>query len=95
MATDKKQSLLDLNDYLFAQLDAISNPDLEGEELETELKKTAAIVNIGQTVINNANVILKANQEARAYSLCGRQNTVIENKLLGENNLLGEKNDRP
>lgn len=55
-----KTSLTDLNSYLFEQLDRISNEDLTPEELEKEIKRSEAITDIAQTVIENANTRIKA-----------------------------------
>ena len=55
-----KQSLNDLNDYLFDQLDALTNPDLTGDTLKDAVKQGKAVALVSQTIINNANTILKA-----------------------------------
>lgn len=55
-----KHSLTDLNDYLFEQLDALSNADLEGEQLDAAIKRAEAVADIATTVVQNANVIVKA-----------------------------------
>ena len=38
-----KNTLGDLNNHLFAQLEKLGDDDLTGEELESELKRTDAI----------------------------------------------------
>ena len=40
-------TLLSLNDKLFAQLERLSSPDLHGDALEEELKRTDAVVDVG------------------------------------------------
>lgn len=78
----KKTSLLDLTDYLFDCLDTVSNPDLEGEELEREIRRATAITKIAQTVINNANTILDVNKTALEYGV--KDYNYAADKLLGE-----------
>lgn len=53
-------TLLSLNDKLFAQLERLSSPDLHGDALEEELKRTDAVVDVGKTIISNADLMLKA-----------------------------------
>ena len=74
-----KQSLADLNEYLFAQLDALSNPDLTGEELEKEIDRSRAIQGVAKTIIDGANVSFQAQKHMDEYGKGG--NIVIP--LLG------------
>jgi hypothetical protein len=62
-----KTDLVSLNEYLFAQLDALSNPDLTGEELEQEIERSRAIQGIAKTVIDGANVALQAQKHMDEY----------------------------
>lgn len=60
MAKKKNSVVSDLNDYLFAQLDAITNPDLQGEELEQELARSKAVCDIARNIIGNTSLALSA-----------------------------------
>lgn len=62
-----KQSLADLNDYLFAQMDALTNPDLTAEELDKEIDRSKAIQGIAKTIIDGANVALQAQKHMDEY----------------------------
>lgn len=62
-----KTSLADLNDYLFAQMDAITNPDLTGEELDREINRSKAVQGIAKTIIDGANVALQAQKHMDEY----------------------------
>lgn len=53
-------TLLSLNDKLFAQLERLSSPGLHGDALEEELKRADAVVDVGKTIISNADLMLKA-----------------------------------
>lgn len=62
-----KTSLVDLNEYLFRQLDALSNDNLTGEELEREIERSRAIQGIAKTVIEGASVALSAKKHMDEY----------------------------
>lgn len=73
-----KNSLNDLNNYLFEQLERL-NDDEELEEngtLDRELKRAKAITGLSTAIVNNAKVILDAKKYADEI---GESN---ENKLL-------------
>ena len=57
-----KHSLQDLNEYLFDELDALTNSDLEGEELDAEIERSKAVVEVAGRIANNAAIQLKAAQ---------------------------------
>ena len=55
-----RNTLGDLNNFLFAQLERLDNEELEGEELLKEIARSKAISEIAKNVIENANVVLQA-----------------------------------
>lgn len=48
-----KNTLSDLNNYLFEQLERINDDSLTPEQLEVELKKTDSIVKVSDQIIRN------------------------------------------
>jgi hypothetical protein len=62
-----KNSLVDLNNHLFEQLERLNDEDLKGEELEVELKRAKAITGVANSIINNASVILDAQKHTDEY----------------------------
>ena len=62
-----KNTLGDLNNFLFAQLERLDNPDLEGDELLKEIARSKAISEISKNVIENANVVLQAKKHMAEY----------------------------
>lgn len=58
-------TLNDLNNFLFGQLERLDNPDMTPEELETEIKRSEAMTDVSEQVIKNANTVLAAE---RMYS---------------------------
>lgn len=55
-----RNTLADLNNILFEQMERLQDDDLKGENLEIELKKTKSIVDVASTVIENATLSLEA-----------------------------------
>lgn len=53
-------TLNDLNNFLFGQLERLDNPDMTPEELETEIKRSEAMTDVAEQVIKNANTVLAA-----------------------------------
>ena len=55
-----KNPLNDLNNYLFAQMERLNEEDLSEEKLETEVKRTKAMVSVASAIVGNANLALQA-----------------------------------
>jgi hypothetical protein len=54
-----KNKLSDLNDHLFMQLERISEEGLSAEQIEAEVKRADAIVDLADQVISNVKVQLE------------------------------------
>lgn len=57
---ESKNKLLDLNDFLFQQLEILMDDSLTQEQLDQEIKISKQVVSVSQTIINNANLLLQA-----------------------------------
>lgn len=55
-----KNTLGDLNNHLFMQLERLNDEDLRGEELTEEIKRSKAISDIAKNIINNGSLVLSA-----------------------------------
>lgn len=55
-----KNRLTDLNNHLFAQLERLSEESLDAEQIEQEVKRADAIVDVSEQIIKNADLQLKA-----------------------------------
>lgn len=55
-----KNTLGDLNNHLFAQLERLGEEDLNGEKLQEEISRAKAITDIASQVISNGTLVLKA-----------------------------------
>ena len=55
-----KNSALDLNNHLIAQLERLIDEDLKGDDLAGEIRRTEAITRIAQATTANGRLILDA-----------------------------------
>ena len=55
-----KNTLGDLNNHLFAQLERLGEEELSGDKLLEEIARSKALSEIAKNVIENANVVLQA-----------------------------------
>ena len=62
-----KNTLADLNNYLFEQLERLNDDELTDEQLERELKKTDNIVKISEKIIQNGELVFKTMKHMDEY----------------------------
>lgn len=62
-----KNTLGDLNNHLFAQLEKINDDDLSGEALDVEIKRTEAMAKISEQIIKTGELQFKAMQHMDEY----------------------------
>lgn len=55
-----RNTLGDLNNHLFMQLERLNDEDLKGEALQEEIVRAKAISDISKNIISNAAVVLNA-----------------------------------
>jgi glycerol-3-phosphate dehydrogenase len=55
-----KNRLTDLNDHLFMQLERLSEEGLSAEQIEAEVKRAGAMVNVADKIVDNARLSLQA-----------------------------------
>ena len=53
-------SLNDLNEKLFDQMDKLSKEDISEEELEKEISRSETMIKLATVIINNGELALKA-----------------------------------
>ncbi|ABR48752.1 phage protein [Alkaliphilus metalliredigens QYMF] len=54
-----KNTLGDLNDHLFAQLERLSDEDIKGEDLKEEITRAKAVTDVAAKIVENANLVLQ------------------------------------
>lgn len=59
-----RNTLGDLNNHLFAQLERLSDEDLKGEKLVEEIGRARAINSVAAQIISNGNLVLSAKRLA-------------------------------
>lgn len=62
-----KNTLGDLNNHLFAQLEKLNDDDLSGDALETEIKRAEAMAKISEQIIKTGELQFKAMQHMDNY----------------------------
>lgn len=62
-----KNTLGDLNNHLFAQLERLGEEDLVGEKLSEEINRAKAVSDIATQIIANGSLVLKAKTFAYEY----------------------------
>ena len=62
-----KNTLGDLNNHLFAQLERLSDEELKGTHLKEEIQRAQAITKVSAQIINNGNLVLKAKELQMEY----------------------------
>lgn len=62
-----KNTLSDLNNYLFEQLERLSDDSLSSEAMELQLKRTDSVVRVADKIIQNGELAFKTMQHLDQY----------------------------
>ncbi len=76
-----KNTLGDLNNHLFEQLERLNDEELQGESLKEEIDRAKTVGDIASKIISNANLVLQA-EKFKAETL-GRSNAEAPKMLEG------------
>lgn len=55
-----RNTLGDLNNHLFAQLERLSDEDLKGQKLTEEIERARAITSVANQIVSNGSLVLQA-----------------------------------
>ena len=62
-----KNTLVDLNNYLFEQIERLNDDSLTDEQLDRELKKTDSIVKVSEKIIANGELAFRTMKHMDEY----------------------------
>lgn len=62
-----KNTLTDLNNYLFEAIERLNDDSLSDEQLDREIKRSEAVQKVASTIISNADLALKAKKHMDEY----------------------------
>lgn len=62
-----KNTLTDLNNYLFEQLERLQDDSLDDAGLEKEIKRSEAVQKVAKTIIENGNLALQVKKHLDEY----------------------------
>lgn len=79
-----KNTLVDLNNHLFAQLERLGDEDLKEDELRQEIGRAKAINGVAKNIIDNAKTSLEGAQFA--YNSVSGNKPIPEQFRIKENN---------
>lgn len=74
-----KNTLTDLNNYLFEAIERINDDSLDDTQLEKEIKRSEAVQKIAKTIIENGNLQLQAKKHLDQYG----QGESVELSMIG------------
>ena len=74
-----KNTLGDLNNYLFEAIERLNDDSLDPEELDKEIKRSEAVTNVANTIIANGEMAIRAQKVMFEYGTGGQ----VEMPLLG------------
>lgn len=74
-----KNTLTDLNNYLFEALERLNDDELGDEQLDKEIKRSEAVQKVAKTIIENGSLALQAKKHLDEYG----QGDKVELPMLG------------
>ena len=77
-----KNTLTDLNNYLFESIERLNDDTLDEAELDREIKRSEAVQKIASTIIANGTLALQAKKHLDEYG----QGEKVEPPMLGITN---------
>ena len=64
-----KNTLADLNNYLFESIERLNDDSLDSEQLDKEIKRSEAIQKVAKNIIDNGALALQAQKHFEEYGV--------------------------
>lgn len=64
-----KNTLTDLNNYLFETLERLTDDDMSEEEMQKEITRSQAVTSVASTIIQNGELALKTMKHLNDYGI--------------------------
>ncbi|MDL2292252.1 hypothetical protein LJC17_01465 [Acholeplasma sp. OttesenSCG-928-E16] len=71
-----RNTLLDLNNHLFEQLERLNDDDLSEDEIKKESKRAKAMCTVAREIVKNARVILDGQKHVDEFGINRESNLV-------------------
>jgi hypothetical protein len=78
MKDNTKNRLSDLNDHLFMQIERLNDEDLQGEALDTEIRRCHAVCAAASQVVAAGRLVLDASKAADQLPGIKKQRILLE-----------------
>lgn len=62
-----RNTLGDLNNHLFAQLERLSDEEITGEQLQEEIERAKAVTSVANQIISNGSLVLQGQRFSAEY----------------------------
>lgn len=62
-----KNTLVDVNNYLFEEIERLNDDSLSDEDLEREMKRADAVTKVAKTIVDNTNLALNIKKHLDEY----------------------------
>lgn len=64
-----RNTLTDLNNYLFEMMERLVDDDLTEEQLQKEITRSEAVISVAEAIIHNSELSLKVLRHAEEYGI--------------------------
>lgn len=80
-----KNTLLDLNNHLFAQMERLSDESMSAKDLNMEIERSKAITQVSKSIVSNASLQLQAIKLKAEHHGLGKSD--LPSEIVGPRNL--------
>ena len=80
-----KNTLTDLNNHLFAQLERLGDEDLDEEQVKKEVQRSKAITDVAKVIVDNGRLALQTMKHLDEYGYLDGGNRAVPEMLKMKN----------